>query len=80
MAGREMKANEKRARSRAAVYKKGGTLKLALRVLFWTVLGLLILCVFLFFLLKSWTVYDSDGAHIVFPWSERSTEDGNGLP
>jgi hypothetical protein len=79
MAGRRIKSNDNRARSRPAVYKKGRALKLALRALLWTILGLFILCVFLFFLLRSWTVYDSGGARIVFPWSERSAEDGNGL-
>ena len=35
-----------------------------------TVVVLLILAVVLFFLLRSWTVYDDEGAHIRFPWSQ----------
>ena len=31
---------------------------------------LIILGIVLFFLLRSWTVYDEAGAHIRFPWSQ----------
>ena len=35
-----------------------------------TAVILVILGVVLFFLLRSWTVYDEGGAHIRFPWSQ----------
>ena len=35
-----------------------------------TAVILVILGIVLFFLLRSWTVYDDEGAHIRFPWSQ----------
>ena len=52
------------------VYRKkpgfGAVLSGILRIL----IILAILAVVLFFLLRSWTVYDEAGAHVRFPWSQ----------
>lgn len=50
------------------IYEKGKFIKTASKAFLWLVLTLILLCIIIFFLFKSWTVYDSDGAHIIFPW------------
>ena len=35
-----------------------------------SIVVLIILGIVLFFLLRSWTVYDEAGAHVRFPWSQ----------
>ncbi|MBP5167503.1 MAG: hypothetical protein ILP09_09625 [Oscillospiraceae bacterium] len=49
-------------------YRSSLPLKKILSVLLLILLGLLAAAVVLFFLLRSWTVYDAEGAHIIFPW------------
>lgn len=51
-------------------YRSSGHLKKLGRILGIILLTAVILSAVLFFLLRSWTVYDEDGAHIIFPWSE----------
>lgn len=57
---------------RRRVYGRGPDLRGLLRALVIALAALVLLAAVAFFLLKSWTVYDAEGAHIVFPWSERS--------
>ena len=52
------------------VYRKKTTPGAVLAGVLRTVVILLLVGVVLFFLLRSWTVYDDQGAHIRFPWSE----------
>ena len=54
----------------AKIYKSRKLFKLAIRVLLWLIALLLAILIAVFFIFKSWTVYDEEGAHIVFPWSE----------
>jgi len=57
-----------------AIYSGGRRLRKILR---WSVPALLLLAaalLALLFLLRSWTVYDTDGAHIVPPWSDLREE------
>jgi hypothetical protein len=61
------------------IYRRGKVLKTVSRIILWAVFGLLILCVTVFFVFKSWTVYDSDGAHIIFPWADTRPEASNGI-
>lgn len=56
----------------AKVYKNKRALKVLIRVLLWFLAILLALLIAVFFIFKSWTVYDEEGAHIIFPWSEAS--------
>ena len=52
------------------VYKKKPGFGAVLSAILRTVIVLAILAVVLFFLLRSWTVYDEAGAHVRFPWSQ----------
>ena len=52
------------------IYKKKPGFGAVLAGILRTVIVLAILGVVLFFLLRSWTVYDDQGAHIRFPWSQ----------
>lgn len=56
----------------AKVYKSKRALKLIKRTLLWFFTILLVLLIAVFFIFKSWTVYDEEGAHIIFPWAEAS--------
>ena len=48
-------------------YRSSLPLKKVVCVLLLVLLGLLAAAAVLFFLFRSWTVYDAEGAHIVFP-------------
>ncbi len=52
------------------IYKKKPRFGAVLSVVLRTALALVLLGIVLFFLLRSWTVYDDQGAHIRFPWSQ----------
>ena len=56
------------------VYKKKPGFGAVVAAILRTVIVLAILAVVLFFLLRSWTVYDEQGAHIQFPWSQTAEE------
>jgi hypothetical protein len=59
----------KGVKNKNQTYEKGKALKTAAKAFLWLLLALAFLFVVIFFLFKSWTVYDSDGAHILFPWT-----------
>ena len=52
------------------VYKKKPGFGAVVAVILRTIVVLIILGIVLFFLLRSWTVYDEAGAHVRFPWSQ----------
>jgi len=52
------------------VYQKKRSFAQVLDGILRVVVVLLLLGLVVFFLFRSWTVYDDTGAHIVFPWSE----------
>lgn len=52
------------------VYKKKPGFGTVVAGILRTAVILIILGIVLFFLLRSWTVYDDGGAHIRFPWSQ----------
>ena len=52
------------------IYQKKPGFGAVLAAILRTALVLVILGIVLFFLLRSWTVYDDQGAHIRFPWSQ----------
>ncbi|MBO4330798.1 MAG: hypothetical protein J5827_01845 [Oscillospiraceae bacterium] len=49
------------------IYRPPVPLKKILRAVLLILLALLAAAAALFFLFRSWTVYDAEGAHIVFP-------------
>ncbi len=65
---------------RNKTYRKGKAFPAVIRAVLWLSFMALFLFICVFFLFKSWTVYDSNGAHIVFPWSEADSEASDGLP
>ena len=52
------------------IYRKRPGFGAVLAAVLRTALVLAILGIVLFFLLRSWTVYDEAGAHVRFPWSQ----------
>ena len=52
------------------VYKKKPGFAQVLGGILRVIFALVLLGLVAFFLLRSWTVYDDTGAHIVFPWAE----------
>ena len=52
------------------VYKKKRGFAQVLDGILRVIAVLLLLGIVVFFLFRSWTVYDDTGAHIVFPWAE----------
>lgn len=56
------------------VYRKKPGFGLILSGILRILIILAIAAVVLFFLLRSWTVYDDQGAHIQFPWSQTAEE------
>lgn len=57
-----------------SVYRKKPGFGLILSGILRILIILAIAAVVLFFLLRSWTVYDDQGAHIQFPWSQTAEE------
>ena len=55
---------------KSRVYKKKPGFGAVVAVILRTIVVLIILGIVLFFLLRSWTVYDEAGAHVRFPWSQ----------
>ncbi|MBO4676392.1 MAG: hypothetical protein J5633_02480 [Oscillospiraceae bacterium] len=55
---------------KSKVYKKKPGFGAVVAAILRTAVVLIILGIVLFFLLRSWTVYDEAGAHIRFPWSQ----------
>ena len=53
---------------RPRVYKKKRSFAQVLDGILRVIVVLALLGVVVFFLFRSWTVYDDEGAHIVFPW------------
>ena len=55
---------------KSKVYKKKPGFGAVVAAILRTAAVLIILGIVLFFLLRSWTVYDEAGAHVRFPWSQ----------
>ena len=59
---------------KARIYKRKRKAGPVIAGIIRVIVVLAILAAILFFLLRSWTVYDKNGdAHIRFPWSETAT-------
>ncbi len=58
------------------IYRKKKSFSEVLDGVLRVIVVLLILGIIAFFVLRGWTVYDEDGAHIRFPWSS-TTETTN---
>ena len=55
---------------KSRVYKKKPGFGAVVAAILRTAVVLIIMGIVLFFLLRSWTVYDEAGAHVRFPWSQ----------
>ena len=60
------------------IYKKKKSFSAVLDGILRVIVVLLILGIIAFFVLRGWTVYDEDGAHIQFPWVQ--TAESNRSP